>query len=67
MNKLDLTDARPQVARDECANIAAVWLSAKTGAGIDLLRGALGEFAQAATPRIDTQANPSDTEFHGTA
>jgi GTP-binding protein HflX len=70
MNKLDLTDARPQVARDECGNIAAVWLSAKTGAGIELLRGALGEFANItrdATPRTTPQANLSDTDFHGTA
>ena len=46
MNKVDLTDAEPQVARDEYGNIAAVWLSAKTGAGVALLRESLAEFAR---------------------
>jgi GTP-binding protein HflX len=46
MNKVDLTDAAPQVARDEYGKIAAVWLSAKTGAGVELLREALAEFAR---------------------
>jgi len=46
MNKLDLTSAAPQVARDEYGKIAAVWLSAKTGAGVELLRGVLAEFAR---------------------
>jgi len=45
MNKIDLTGAEPQLARDEYGKIAAVWLSARTGAGVDLLRDALGEFA----------------------
>lgn len=45
MNKIDLTGAKPQMVRDEYGKIAAVWLSARTGAGIDLLRDALGEFA----------------------
>lgn len=45
MNKIDLTGAEPQLARDEYGKIAAVWLSARTGAGTDLLRSALGEFA----------------------
>ncbi len=46
MNKVDLTDAEPRVARDECGKIAAVWLSAKTGVGVELLREALTEFAR---------------------
>jgi len=46
MNKVDLTDAEPQVARDEYGKIAAVWLSAKTGTGVELLREALTEFAR---------------------
>jgi GTP-binding protein HflX len=46
MNKVDLTDAEPQVARDEYGKIAAVWLSAKTGAGVELLREALTELAR---------------------
>ncbi|MBU1664925.1 MAG: 50S ribosome-binding GTPase, partial [Gammaproteobacteria bacterium] len=46
MNKVDLTDAEPRVARDEYGKIAAVWLSAKTGDGVELLRSALAEFAR---------------------
>ncbi len=46
MNKVDLTGAEPRVARDEYGKIAAVWLSAKTGAGVELLRSVLAEFAR---------------------
>lgn len=46
MNKVDLTGAAPQVARDEYGKIAAVWLSARTGEGVGLLRGVLAEFAR---------------------
>jgi GTP-binding protein HflX len=53
MNKVDLTDAEPQVARDEYDKIDAVWLSAKTGAGVELLRDALAEFAR--DQRYETQ------------
>ncbi len=48
MNKIDLTGAEPHLARDEYGKIAAVWLSARTGVGIEQLRGALAEFAQSA-------------------
>jgi GTP-binding protein HflX len=47
MNKIDLTGAEPMEARDECDNIARVSLSARTGAGIELLRRALVEFVRA--------------------
>ena len=39
MNKVDLTGRRP--AREAVESAPRVWLSAKTGAGIDLLREAL--------------------------
>ena len=45
MNKTDLTGVEPQLARDEYGKISAVWLSARTGSGVDLLRSALGEMA----------------------
>jgi len=45
LNKIDLTGAAPALVRDECDTIARVSLSAKTGAGVDLLRQALTEFA----------------------
>ncbi|NTV95639.1 MAG: GTPase HflX [Thiobacillus sp.] len=47
MNKIDLTGVEPAVAMDECGKISRVSLSARTGAGIDLLRQALVQFAQA--------------------
>ncbi|HNA29508.1 MAG TPA: GTPase HflX [Thiobacillaceae bacterium] len=69
MNKTDLTGAEPHVARDEYGKIAAVWLSARTGAGIELLRGALAERARELR---DGAAKPSEplptfmeTEFDG--
>jgi GTPase len=46
-NKIDTTHAAPGVERNEYAKIARVRLSAKTGAGVALLRQALEEAAQA--------------------
>ena len=42
-NKLDLTEARPGASRDEYGKLRAVYVSARTGAGLDLLRAALAE------------------------
>ena len=61
-NKIDLTDAAPAVARDECGNISRVSLSAKTGAGIDLLRQALVEFVAA---RRSTSQTQPEAEYDG--
>lgn len=44
-NKLDLTAASPAIERDDCGNISSVRLSARTGAGMSLLREALAETA----------------------
>jgi GTP-binding protein HflX len=46
-NKIDLTEAAPGVERDEYGNIARVRLSARSGAGLDLLRESLAEYAHA--------------------
>lgn len=69
MNKIDLTEAEPHVARDEYGKIAAVWLSARTGAGIELLRGALAELARhmremAAKP-VEALPTFMETNFNG--
>ena len=61
MNKIDLTGAAPQLARDEYGKIAAVWLSARTGQGIDLLRDALGEMTNL---HLDDQAKNSRSSFN---
>ena len=42
-NKIDLQDAPPSVQRDDYGRIARVFLSAKSGAGLDGLRLALAE------------------------
>ncbi len=48
-NKIDLTGGAPRIERDEYGKINALWISAKTGLGLDLTRSALEEFAAAAT------------------
>ena len=52
MNKIDLGELLPRVDRDEYGKISRIWVSAATGAGMDLLRLALSEAAQ---PRITTR------------
>ena len=42
-NKLDLTRIAPAASRDEYGKLQAVYVSARTGAGLDLLRAALAE------------------------
>lgn len=42
-NKLDLVDLHPTASRDEYGKLQAVYVSARTGAGLDLLRAALME------------------------
>lgn len=42
-NKIDLTGRAPRMERDSRGNIARVWVSAQTGAGLELLCQALSE------------------------
>ena len=58
LNKIDRTALPPEVERDECGKIVRVRLSAKTGAGLDLLREALVEAA--ARPRHNTTYTEAD-------
>lgn len=63
-NKIDLggagTGVGPGVERDEYANIARVRVSARTGAGLDLLRAALAETSlKLAVPLAEKQTNPN--------
>jgi GTP-binding protein HflX len=46
-NKIDLTGLEPAIERDEYDKIRRVFVSAQTGAGMDLLRQAMAECAQA--------------------
>jgi GTP-binding protein HflX len=43
-NKVDLLDETPRTEADEAGGVRRVWLSAQTGAGIDLLIEAVGNF-----------------------
>jgi len=46
-NKIDLAGVRPAIERDEYDKIRRVFASAQTGEGVDMLRQAIVEFAQA--------------------
>lgn len=48
MNKIDATEAEPKVERGGCDTIDRVFVSARSGAGLDLLRGLLAETLLAA-------------------
>lgn len=47
-NKIDLTAYSARVEADEYGKITRVWISAGKGQGLDLLRNALGQIAEAA-------------------
>ncbi|MHB1435970.1 MAG: P-loop NTPase family protein, partial [Thiobacillus sp.] len=59
-NKLDLTDVAPGVGRDEYGRLQSVYVSAQTGAGLELLREALSEILRAGRVRHEASA-PDDT------
>ncbi len=48
-NKIDLAQLEPGFENDEYDRIQRVFLSARTGAGIELLRHAIGDFKQASS------------------
>lgn len=65
-NKIDLAGMEPALERDECDRMHRVFLSARTGAGVDLLRHALADFAMvhASGHTADTSASdPGDARF----
>ncbi len=47
-NKIDLAQVAPRLERDEYGKINGIWISARTGAGLDLVKLALEEYAAAA-------------------
>jgi len=59
-NKIDATAASPGVERDEHGKLTRVRLSARTGAGLDLLRTALAEVAQARKDTSGTETSVVD-------
>jgi GTP-binding protein HflX len=46
-NKIDLAGLEPAVERDQYGRISRVFVSARTGVGLELLRDAIAEFAKA--------------------
>ncbi|NYE59056.1 GTP-binding protein HflX [Duganella sp. 1224] len=64
-NKIDAAGLEPSVERDEYDKISRVFLSARTGEGLDLLRDAITEWAKAAPnarlhPTYDAQQEESE-------
>ena len=53
-NKIDLTNLQPAVERDEYGRISRVLVSARTGAGLAGMRGAIAEAAQLRKPARHT-------------
>ena len=58
-NKIDRLGRTPELARGPAGQPSAVWLSAATGAGIELLRGALQEIFGQAAMRLAVVLPPS--------
>jgi GTP-binding protein HflX len=58
-NKIDVTGEEPRVERDEQGNVARVWLSARSGAGIDALLEALAERYQRSAHVLHMELPPS--------
>jgi GTP-binding protein HflX len=60
-NKIDVAGLDPAVERDQYGRISRVFVSARTGAGLEGLRGAIAEFAQARAAKRGAAALPLHT------
>ncbi|MFH1819354.1 MAG: GTPase HflX [Pseudomonadota bacterium] len=60
-NKLDLTGVAPGVGRNEYGKLQSVYVSAQSGAGLELLRDALSEILVAERARGEAGASDEDT------
>jgi len=65
-NKIDRSDQVARVEHDACGSIDAVWLSAQTGVGVDLLRAAIAQRFEAPMgeregPRVGGQSGRDRT------
>ncbi len=64
-NKIDLLEqAQPRIERDETGQVARIWLSARTGAGIELLQQALQEFFHRTHVRQRLRLRARDGRWH---
>jgi GTP-binding protein HflX len=70
-NKLDLTGVAPGVGRDEYGKLHSVYVSAQTGAGLELLREALSEILRASRAQVEASQDkagaPDDASSQPTA
>jgi GTP-binding protein HflX len=57
-NKIDAAGFEPAVERDQYGRISRVFVSARTGVGLELLRGAIAEFAKARAAQRSAAALP---------
>ena len=60
-NKIDAAGLEPAVERDQYGRISRVFVSARTGEGLELLRGAIAEFAKARAAQRGANALPLHT------
>ena len=60
-NKIDAAGLEPGVERDQYGRISRVFVSARTGAGLELLRGAIAEFAKSRAAQRGATALPLHT------
>ena len=63
-NKIDAARLTAAVERDQCGRISRVFVSARTGAGLEALRGAIAEFAQARTAARGAAREPHSLQPH---
>ncbi|HEV3010883.1 MAG TPA: GTPase HflX [Burkholderiales bacterium] len=61
-NKIDAAGLEPGVERDQYGRISRVFVSARTGAGLELLRGAIAEFAKARAAARGAPAPEAQTQ-----
>jgi GTP-binding protein HflX len=61
-NKIDLAQRVASAEPSACGSIDAVWLSARSGDGLDLLRGAIAQRARDDSP---SEQRPEPPGFHG--
>jgi GTP-binding protein HflX len=60
-NKIDAAQLEPGAERDQYGRISRVFVSARTGAGLELLRGAIAEFAKARAAARGAPAQEAQT------
>ncbi|MHB8622896.1 MAG: ribosome rescue GTPase HflX [Sulfuricaulis sp.] len=65
-NKIDVTGETPRLERDANGAVSRVWVSARTGEGIDLLRAALAEHSCRNRQRYTLQLPPEAGRLRAT-